>query len=82
MDNKTSFRQLHSEMDKHISNEKFRKYIEDFTYFHNNDVPDPSDDDIHMEEFQGLPDIPYIDYIIDFTSSETAADTYYKYIDV
>ena len=34
-------------MEKHIANDKFKSDMEYFTYFFNDDVPGPSDDDNH-----------------------------------
>ena len=51
-------------MENHIANDKFQSDMEYFTYFFNYYVPDHWDDDNHMEEFQGLLDIPYLSFLL------------------
>ena len=58
---------------KYIYNYEFNSDMESFTYFYNYDLPDPSDDDNHMEEFQVISDIPDLDGSLYFTSAETVA---------
>ena len=62
-------------MEKKISNDKFQSDMEHLTYFVNYDVPDTSDDDNHMEQVQGISEIPDLYDVLGFTSVETAKDT-------
>ena len=68
------------EMEKYITDDQFKSYMEDFNYFTNNDVTNTSYDDNHMEEFQVLIDSSYINNVIYFTSVETTSDTYDQYM--
>ena len=67
-------------MDKHVANKNFKSDMEDFTYFVNDDVPDPSDYENNKDDFQGLQNRLDLYDVLDYTSSETVDDTYDKHI--